>query len=171
MGCKFVLATWIPISLSQFVLHLMWRLLRFFQKAMTTVVPGVFSRFTSAISQPIINPMSGKIVAKGNGEEPRERSREQNRKGRKGVPKGKWRIYKKGKRGGESVTRCVRETLKICVVHIHNDINMEKDLRRPQKHVSYLVRSTSGYHLWQRKPSTVLPYTKKHKTERLKIRR
>ena len=45
------------------------------------------------------------------GVEPRERSREEKRKGRKGGSQGKWRIHQKGHRGGELVTRCGRETM------------------------------------------------------------
>ena len=56
------------------------------------------------------------------GAEPRERSRDENIKGRQGGSKGTWRIYQKGRRGGELVTRCGRETWKVCVVHVHNDI-------------------------------------------------
>ena len=47
------------------------------------------------------------------GAEPRERSREENRKGRKGGSQGgQLRIHQKGHRGGEPVTRCGRETWK-----------------------------------------------------------
>ncbi len=46
------------------------------------------------------------------GAEPRERSRVENSKGRRGGSQGKWRIHHKGHRGGESVTRCERETWK-----------------------------------------------------------
>ena len=63
MDWKFVLAIGSRISLFQLVLHLMLRLSKFFPRVRTRVVPGSSSRFTSVISQPIVNPMSGKIVA------------------------------------------------------------------------------------------------------------
>ena len=59
---------------------------------------------------------------RNSGVEPRERSRDENRKGRKGGSQGQLRIHQQGHRGGELVTRCRRETWKFCVVHVHNDI-------------------------------------------------
>ena len=70
-------------------------------------------------------------IPPGQGEAPRARSREGQRKGEKGNkgnkggPKGKWIIHQKGYRG-ELVTRCGRETWNISVAHIHSGVKLGK---------------------------------------------
>ena len=100
----------------------MLRPLDFLQKATRSGVPGVSSRFTSVTSQPIVNPMSGKIAA-----EARVKNRVSGHE--KNIGKG---INVVPRASGESITkkedetaielRYVEERYGFCVVHINNRI-------------------------------------------------
>ena len=105
------------------------------RKAMKSHALGVYSRSTSVTLTPSVNPSSGRLVAE---------TQEQNRvsghetrieRDEKVVQKENWRICQKGRRGGELVTRGGRETWKICVVHVHNDVKCGYCMHRIAEHV------------------------------------
>ena len=65
----------------------MLRLFESLLKVKKSVVHGVSARSTAVTLTLSVNLMSGKSRRRGKGEEPRERSRDENKKGRKGSAK------------------------------------------------------------------------------------
>ena len=90
------------------------------QKLMTSVITGAYSRFTSVISQPIVSPMSGRIVAEAKVKNRVSGHEKKTGRVERAVHKENGVFTKKGRRGGKLVTRCGRETCKMYVAHAHN---------------------------------------------------
>ena len=102
----------------------MLRLFESWLKVTILVALGVFFQINVGDINTFRQSFEWETRRRNPGAEPCERSRDESRKGRKGWSKGTWRIHQKGRRGGEPVTRCGRETWKNCVVHVHNGLKL-----------------------------------------------
>ena len=90
----------------------MLRLVDFLQKVTKFVAPGAYSRFTSVILQLFVNPMSGTVVAEARVQNRVSGHEKKPEKAEREVQKENGAFTKKGRRGGELVTRCGRESWK-----------------------------------------------------------
>ena len=85
------------------------------------VVPGVFFQIKFGDINTFRQSYEWERRRRNQGAEPRERSRDENRKGRKGGSQGgKFLIHQKTEE--RTCYQMCKRNLEICVVHFHNDI-------------------------------------------------